>query len=87
MRHTLLRLGYPLRAVHKYADAVRLDNYDVSVSSSEEHRALSGLLHAARSLEISWVRLGTAPRGRHPRVPRLAPAPAPRSSPCSGKAT
>jgi CPA2 family monovalent cation:H+ antiporter-2 len=58
VRHTLLRLGFPLRAVHRYADAVRLDNYEVSVSSGEEHRALRGLLHAARSLEISWVRLG-----------------------------
>jgi CPA2 family monovalent cation:H+ antiporter-2 len=57
VRHTLLRLGFPLRAVQKYADAVRHDSYDVSLSTSEEHRALSGLLHAARSLEMSWVQL------------------------------
>jgi len=60
VRHTLMRLGFPLRAVHKYADAVRRDNYDVGVDTGAEHRALVGLLHAARSLEISWVQLGAS---------------------------
>ena len=58
VRHTLLRLGFPLREVQKYGDIVRGDSYDVAVNSDEEHRALLGLLDAARSLEISWVKLG-----------------------------
>ena len=61
VRHTLLRLGFPLREVQKYGDIVRRDSYDVAVNSDAEHRALMGLLEAARSLEISWVTLaGTA---------------------------
>jgi K+:H+ antiporter len=31
----------------------------VAVDNGEEHRALSGLLHAAQSLELTWVQLGT----------------------------
>ena len=58
VRHTLLRLGFPLREVQKYGDIVRRESYDVAVNSDEEHRALLGLLEAARSLEISWVKLG-----------------------------
>ena len=57
VRHTLLRLGFPLREVQKYGDIVRRDRYDVAVNSDAEHRALMGLLEAVRSMEISWVTL------------------------------
>jgi CPA2 family monovalent cation:H+ antiporter-2 len=63
VRHTLMRLGFPLRAVQRYADAVRHDSYGVGVDTDAEHRALVGLLHAARSLEISWVQLGASAGG------------------------
>ena len=55
VRHTLLRLGFPLREVHRYADAVRRENYDVAVTTEQEHRALAGLLEAAQGVEITWL--------------------------------
>ena len=54
---TLLQLGYPLREVHEYAEAVRRDGYDIQISSTDEHRSLHDLLIAADSLEITWLRL------------------------------
>ena len=57
VRHTLLQLGFPLREVHRYADAVRHDHYDVQVNSSEERRQLRDLLNALGSIEISWLGL------------------------------
>jgi monovalent cation:H+ antiporter-2, CPA2 family len=54
---TLLRLGYPLREVHQYAEAVRRDAYDFEVMTSDEHRSLREMLLAAGSIEIQWVRL------------------------------
>ena len=57
VRHTLLQLGFPLREVHAYTDAVRHDHYDIAVNSDEEHRLLHGLLDAANNIEINWLRL------------------------------
>ncbi len=57
VRHTLLHLGFPLREVQRYTDAVRRDHYDVQVNSSEEHRLLHDLLIATGSIEISWLPL------------------------------
>lgn len=57
---TLLHLGYPLREVHAYAEAVRRDHYDARIDSAEEHRSLHALARASRSLEITWLQL--APR-------------------------
>ncbi len=57
LRLTLLRLGFPLREVQRYADVVRRENYHLRTGSDAEHRALGQLLEAARSLEIDWVRL------------------------------
>jgi CPA2 family monovalent cation:H+ antiporter-2 len=56
--HTLLQLGYPLREVHEYAEAVRRDGYDLEISSNDEHRSLRDLLIAAASIEITWLQLG-----------------------------
>jgi CPA2 family monovalent cation:H+ antiporter-2 len=57
VRHTLVQLGFPLREVHRYADAVRRDHYEVQVNSSEEHRLLHELVDAARGIEVTWLRL------------------------------
>ncbi len=58
IHHTLLQLGYPLREVHEYAEAVRRDGYDIKISSTDEHRSLHDLLIAADSIEITWLQLG-----------------------------
>jgi CPA2 family monovalent cation:H+ antiporter-2 len=57
IRHALLQLGFPLREVHKYADTVRHDHYEVQVNSSEEHRLLHDLLDAMQTIEVIWLRL------------------------------
>jgi CPA2 family monovalent cation:H+ antiporter-2 len=58
VHHTLLRLGFPLREVHEYAEAVRRDRYDLRVSTADEHRSLHDLVSAADSIEIAWLSLG-----------------------------
>jgi CPA2 family monovalent cation:H+ antiporter-2 len=60
VHHTLLQLGYPLREVHAYSEAVRRDRYDITISSSDEHRSLHDLLIATDSIEITWVKLDDA---------------------------
>ena len=55
VRHVLLRLGYPLREVQKYADIVRREGYDLEVNTDAEHRALHRLLAVARDVEIVWM--------------------------------
>ncbi|MHB8857359.1 MAG: cation:proton antiporter domain-containing protein [Bellilinea sp.] len=57
VHHTLLSLGFPLREVHSYADAVRRDNYDIDTITGEEHRSLHNLLSAFEGIEITWVTL------------------------------
>jgi CPA2 family monovalent cation:H+ antiporter-2 len=57
VRHTLLRLGFPLREVQKYGDVVRQESYDVALDTQAEHRALAQLLDAAQGVEISWARV------------------------------
>jgi CPA2 family monovalent cation:H+ antiporter-2 len=57
VHHTLLQLGYPLREVHEYAEAVRRDRYDIQVDSADEHRSLHDLVMATDSIEITWLPL------------------------------
>ncbi len=57
LHHTLLELGFPLREVHEYAQAVRRDHYNLEVISADEHRTLDEMLLAFEGIEISWVRL------------------------------
>jgi monovalent cation:H+ antiporter-2, CPA2 family len=66
VRHTLAHLGFPLREVQRYADAVRHDGYDAAPDQPGEQRALRELQAAAGNLEITWVRLreGSAVAGR-----------------------
>jgi monovalent cation:H+ antiporter-2, CPA2 family len=55
--HTLLNLGFPLREVHQYVEAVRQDHYDINVMTDKEHRSLYGLLRAIKGIEIVWMEL------------------------------
>ena len=57
VRHTLTQLGYPLRDIQRYVDAVRRDGYDFGVNRPAEHRALRELEDALGSLEVTWVTL------------------------------
>ncbi|HEX6542172.1 MAG TPA: cation:proton antiporter [Ktedonobacterales bacterium] len=58
MRHTLIRLGFPFAEVDEYAEAVRRDRYDISVSTPREQSALDQLLHASQALGIAWFCIG-----------------------------
>ena len=53
VRHTLLRLDFPLREIQEYTDVVRRENYDVTIQTPEEHRALHLLRDAAHSTRDS----------------------------------
>lgn len=57
VHHTLLSLGFPLREVHEYAEAVRRDHYDIEVRSDAEHKSLHELLVAFEGIEILWIPL------------------------------
>jgi len=57
VHHTLLQLGYPLREVHEYTEAVRRDRYDIQVDSADENRSLHDLVIATDSIEINWLSL------------------------------
>ncbi|PKO17880.1 MAG: sodium:proton exchanger [Chloroflexi bacterium HGW-Chloroflexi-10] len=57
VNHTLLRLNYPLREVHDYAEAVRRDHYDINVTTDDEHKSLYDLLNALEGIEIIWMEL------------------------------
>ena len=62
VRHAFLELGFPLKEVYEYADAVRRDHYEPQVNTEREHRLLHELLDATGRMEISWL---TLPEG-HP---------------------
>jgi monovalent cation:H+ antiporter-2, CPA2 family len=55
VHHTLLQLGFPLRQVHDYAEAVRRDQYETKINSSDEHRSLHDMLTATDVIEITWL--------------------------------
>lgn len=57
VHHTLLSLGFPLQEVHRYAEAVRHDRYNFSITTDEEHRSLHELLVAFQGIEIVWLAL------------------------------
>ena len=62
VRHTLSHLGYPLREVQRYVDAVRRDGYDPALNRPGEHRALRDLVAAAGNLEVTWATVQPASR-------------------------
>ncbi len=55
VRHTLLRLGFPIREVQQYADAVRREHYDAGAGA--EGHALRQFMEAAQILEITLFEL------------------------------
>jgi len=57
VRHTLLRLGLPLREVQHYLDVVRREHYDVGINSPAEEQVLQRLMEATGEMEIAWLRL------------------------------
>ena len=57
VRHTLLKLDFPVQEIIRYMDAVRQDHYDLQVNTEEEHRLLHDLIHASGTIEITWLRL------------------------------
>lgn len=57
VHHTLLSLGFPLREVHEYAEAVRRDRYNTNITADEEFQSLHDLLHATKGIEIFWLQL------------------------------
>lgn len=59
VRHTLLKLNFPLHEIIRYMDAVRRDHYDVQVNTEEEHRLLHDLINAMANIEVTWLRLPT----------------------------
>lgn len=66
VRHTLLQLGFPMREVYRYADAVRRERYDSGRDGATDHRVLNELIGAVNSIEITWITLslGNALAGR-----------------------
>ncbi len=54
LRYTLLRLKVPPAEVQQYADAVRRDHYDQSISTLEEYHVLDQMISAARGMQIVW---------------------------------
>jgi CPA2 family monovalent cation:H+ antiporter-2 len=59
VRHTLRRLGFPVREILHYADLVRHESYDTAVDTDAERQALHDLVEAERNMEIRWVALPT----------------------------
>jgi CPA2 family monovalent cation:H+ antiporter-2 len=57
LHQTLLQLDFPLRQVHEFAEAVRRDQYETRINSSDEHRTLHAMLEAADRIEITWLAL------------------------------
>jgi CPA2 family monovalent cation:H+ antiporter-2 len=57
VRHTLLKLNFPVHEIMRYMDAVRHDHYDMQVNSEEEHRLLHDLINASQNLEVTWLTL------------------------------
>jgi K+:H+ antiporter len=57
VRHTLLKLDFPVQEIIRYMDAVRRDHYDMQVNTEEEHRLLHDLINASGSIEVTWFTL------------------------------
>lgn len=58
VRRTLLELGFSLRKVQQYTDAVRSDRYNLAINTNEERHFLNELLMASDNIGLSWVPLG-----------------------------
>ena len=59
VRHTLLKLDFPVHEIIRYMDAVRRDHYDEHLNTEEEHRLLHDLINASGNIEVTWFTLET----------------------------
>ena len=59
VRHTLLKLDFPVHEIMRYMDAVRHDHYDMQINTEEEHRLLHDLINASGNIEVIWFTLET----------------------------
>jgi CPA2 family monovalent cation:H+ antiporter-2 len=57
VRRTLLELGFSLRKVQQYTDAVRTDRYNIAIDTNEERQFLTELLSASDNIGLSWLPL------------------------------
>ena len=57
VRRTLLELGFSLRKVQQYTDAVRSDRYNLAINTDEERHFLNELLVASDNIGLSWLAL------------------------------
>ncbi len=57
VRHTLLKLDFPLHEIIRYTDAVRHDHYDAQINTEEEHRLLHEMINANSNIEVIWIKL------------------------------
>ncbi len=57
VHHTLLNLGFPLREVHQYTQAVRRDHYDFALNTEEEFISLHDLMMSLKGIEVIWMDL------------------------------
>jgi len=57
VRRTLLEMGFPLRKVQQYTDAVRTDRYNIAINTDEERQFLHELLTASDNIGLSWLNL------------------------------
>ena len=57
VRRTLLELGYSLRKVQQYTDAVRSDRYNTAINTTDERQFLNDLLSASDNIGLYWIAL------------------------------
>ncbi|MBL8181119.1 MAG: cation:proton antiporter [Blastocatellia bacterium] len=55
VRRTLLDLGFSLRKVQQYTDAVRTDRYNTAIDTKEERQFLNELLIASDNISLNWL--------------------------------
>lgn len=55
VRRTLLDLGYSLKKVQQYTDAVRTDRYNTAIDTKDERRFLNELLMAGDAMSLDWL--------------------------------
>ncbi len=57
VRRTLLELGFSLRKVQQYTDAVRSDQYNTASNTTDERQFLNDLLTASDNIGLYWIEL------------------------------
>jgi len=55
VRRTLLDLGFSLKKVQQYTDAVRTDRYNTAIDTREERQFLNELLIASDNISLNWL--------------------------------